>query len=630
MKKFYLAASLLLLSTMGFSQGVQRTMLVEEFTNASCPPCAATNPSFNALLNQNMGKVAKIKYQTNWPGADPMNAQTQTLVAPRVTYYGVTGVPNTEADGNVFNDHPANFTQATIDGRYPVLSPTNLTVNHVISADLDSIYITITVNPVVTMMASATTKLKLRVAMTETAIAFGGAPGTNGETEFFDVMRDMYPNAVGTTMLDTLAAGSTYTFTFAKGIPTYVYDKAEIGVVAFLQDDGTKEVFQSDFSEPVPFTLDAKAIGLSVPSFICGQTTTNGTFTLKNVGTTTMTACDLLVSVDGNLVASQPWTGSLATGQSAQVTINNIPTTAGGSHALTVSCSLTGEINVSNNGAASNFAVASAPQALPLTQGFDATVFPPVNWGREDMDNDATGWERRTNASGFGGSAACVRVYFYNSPDGAIDNLYMPKLNLSTAATARMTMSHAYAGYTAATPENDQVNIQYSKDCGATWTNLWSKAGNALKTAAPTTSSFVPTAAQWAKDTISLNAICGQSDVLLRFNGVSNYGNNALFDDINIEVVNGLGVDKFDQINFSVYPNPAKANVNVDLNLKSSANVNVSIFSTTGQLVQSQEEGKLAGGAHKINVNTSNLASGSYMLMINAEGVTKSQILTIE
>jgi hypothetical protein len=44
MKKPLLIAAALFAMTSAFGQS-QRTVLFEEFTQASCPPCAATNPS---------------------------------------------------------------------------------------------------------------------------------------------------------------------------------------------------------------------------------------------------------------------------------------------------------------------------------------------------------------------------------------------------------------------------------------------------------------------------------------------------------------------------------------------------------------------------------------------------------
>ena len=38
--------------------------MVESFTQASCGPCAAQNPGFNNLLQNNGNRVVLLKYQT--------------------------------------------------------------------------------------------------------------------------------------------------------------------------------------------------------------------------------------------------------------------------------------------------------------------------------------------------------------------------------------------------------------------------------------------------------------------------------------------------------------------------------------------------------------------------------------
>ena len=148
MKKLYVAIAALLIAGSVTAQS-QRIVIAEEFTNASCPPCASQNPAFNALLDANSTKIVSIKYQTNWPGTDPMNAQTNSMVAPRVTYYGVTGVPHAVVDGvpvandcNAYVGAPACFTQTKIDTRYAVASPFDLAITHAYNSTYDSIYIT--------------------------------------------------------------------------------------------------------------------------------------------------------------------------------------------------------------------------------------------------------------------------------------------------------------------------------------------------------------------------------------------------------------------------------------------------------------------------------------------------------
>ena len=59
-RSFLLLSVILLLNVLLFGQA-QRRVLIEEATNASCGPCAAQNPAFDALLNQNREHIAVVK-----------------------------------------------------------------------------------------------------------------------------------------------------------------------------------------------------------------------------------------------------------------------------------------------------------------------------------------------------------------------------------------------------------------------------------------------------------------------------------------------------------------------------------------------------------------------------------------
>ncbi len=150
MKKLTLAVALMLIGGTAFAQAT-RLVLFEEFTQASCGPCASQNPAFNTLLQSNTTKAISIKYQTSWPGVDPMNAANPTDVATRVSYYSVNGVPWTAMDGvaptgSAYSGAPANVTQSMIDTRYAVSSPLAVSVYHQLNATYDSIQIVVSVS----------------------------------------------------------------------------------------------------------------------------------------------------------------------------------------------------------------------------------------------------------------------------------------------------------------------------------------------------------------------------------------------------------------------------------------------------------------------------------------------------
>ena len=227
----------------------QRLVLAEEFTQASCPPCASANPAFNTLLQANTTKITSIKYQTSWPGVDPMNAQTAAEVQTRVTYYAVSGVPDAHQDGGA-GGAPSSITQSTINTEYAVPSPFTIVLKHWFNTANDSIYINcdVTCSQNVTM-----TTPRLRIAMVEKTITFASPPGTNGEKVFENVMRKMYPNANGTVLTTAWTNGQKRTVSFKAKIPSYIYDKNQIGVVAWIQDDAGQNVKQAGFS-PSPST----------------------------------------------------------------------------------------------------------------------------------------------------------------------------------------------------------------------------------------------------------------------------------------------------------------------------------------------------------------------------------------
>lgn len=240
MKKVTLTiASLVSLAAFGQSQ---RMVLVEEFTQASCGPCAQANPTLNNTLSTNASRAVSIKYQTNWPGIDPMNDQNPTDVSKRVSYYNVGTVPNVSMDGKAATT-PGTITTTSITKEYGVASPFKLLVTQQLNGKQDSIRIDCTITA--SKDFTTTGPIYLRVALIEKAIIFSKAPGSNGETEFYNVMRKMYPSSTGTSLPVTWANGKTQTVSFKVVLPTYIYNKGQLAVVAFLQSDNDKVVHQA-------------------------------------------------------------------------------------------------------------------------------------------------------------------------------------------------------------------------------------------------------------------------------------------------------------------------------------------------------------------------------------------------
>ncbi|MBC8045761.1 MAG: hypothetical protein H7Y00_03110, partial [Fimbriimonadaceae bacterium] len=109
----FVAAFLLFAGNTSFAQA-KRYPLFEHFTQASCGPCAAQNPYFQAVYYANETNVHHLAYHTSWPGVDPMYDFNASESDAMVSYYGVVGVPDIYADGISYAS-PVNITQDVVN-----------------------------------------------------------------------------------------------------------------------------------------------------------------------------------------------------------------------------------------------------------------------------------------------------------------------------------------------------------------------------------------------------------------------------------------------------------------------------------------------------------------------------------
>ncbi|HQU76483.1 MAG TPA: hypothetical protein PK742_07545 [Chitinophagales bacterium] len=87
MKKVYalgMAAILVMASVTTFGQA-KKYPLFEHFTQASCGPCAAQNPYFQAVYEENVTNVHHVAYHTSWPGY----AQCMNTTQPKAKRWSV-------------------------------------------------------------------------------------------------------------------------------------------------------------------------------------------------------------------------------------------------------------------------------------------------------------------------------------------------------------------------------------------------------------------------------------------------------------------------------------------------------------------------------------------------------------
>ncbi|MBL7928724.1 MAG: Omp28-related outer membrane protein [Bacteroidia bacterium] len=598
-----------------------RMILVEEFTNASCPPCAAYNPAFNAILNNNPNNVVAVKYQVNWPGADPMNAHNPTEVASMVSYYGVSGVPNAVLDGNVWQGNPASFTQTMINNRAPVASPFAMTVDHSFSPDYSQISITGTI----TATQAFGTATNLRVAIIERDIYFCSPAGSNGETHFEGVMKKMLPNQNGTVMPAAWTQGQVEYFNFTWNLAN-VYDKTRLAVVAWVYNPQTKEVQQAAFSPQQGMPDDARitcaGIG-GIPLVNCTNVITP-TVEIQNNGLNVLTSLNINYTLNGGTPNNYAWTGNLAAGSTAVVTLPTMNVNLGANSLMVNVTEPNGTIdyNTYYDQVTKNFTIANPTGTpVPLVQNFVPTTFPPPGWVRDNPDNGAT-WTR--NAAGYT-NAGSAKMDFYNSTAGNIDELWVEAQDFSGASAIQLDFDVAYAPYSSTL--HDRLQVQVSTNCGQTWTTVYDKANLVLATVPAQTSAFTPTStSQWRHETTSLNAFAGQSLVFVKFKGISGYGNNLYVDNINFADPLGVTQNAFSK-GISLYPSPSSGKVNISINLDKVSPVTIEVYSIAGEKVAFFNEGMTAGTV--FNYDLTSLSNGLYTVKIIANDETAVKQLQI-
>ncbi len=175
--------------------------------------------------------------------------------------------------------------------------------------------------------------------------------------------------------------------------------------------------------------------------------------------------------------------------------------------------------------------LAGSGVALPLTEGFTSATFPPTNWSIVNT-NASTTWVRSGTVGNAPTAGNSMVFDNFNINDGDDDEVRVRSVTLTGLTSAQLAFDVAYAPYDAT--NFDGLEVLVSTNCGGSFTSVYSKSNTTLATAAATTASFTPTAAQWRTETVNLTPYIGQTNVIVAFRNLSGYGNRLFVDNINI------------------------------------------------------------------------------------------------
>jgi hypothetical protein len=222
----------------------QTTVLLEDFANVSCDPCVISNKIIVSLTNYTYGfdKLIPIKYPTNFPSPnDPFYLANREDCNARMGYYNIFVAPTTIIDGTA---RPTSTDSISIKSAVDQSLQRNPRFKiHVSDNIVGSTYYTTVTIKVVDGSGLDFSNLVLHTVLTETDIEIIPAPGSNGETKFYDVMRVMTPSNSGESLAG-ISQTEEVVFHWQTTLnPGWII--AELHTVAFIQNKSTKEVYQA-------------------------------------------------------------------------------------------------------------------------------------------------------------------------------------------------------------------------------------------------------------------------------------------------------------------------------------------------------------------------------------------------
>ncbi len=351
------------------------------------------------------------------------------------------------------------------------------------------------------------------------------------------------------------------------------------------------------------------------------------TANITNIGFSSATGFSLSYSINAGTPVTEPFTGSIAFGQSANFTFaTTADFSAGGSFTIDVTINFPGDLYLANNSMSSAISVALAATA-PLIEDFQGPVFPPLYW--DTLNSNATNtWARQTGVTGSSGAATNVAVYnncAYNA-NGASDALITQLFDISGLLFPLMTFDVSYREYTNYT---DALRIDVSADCGNTFVpSGYYKESPQLTTVPGTSGCFTPTSASdWRRDSVDLSAFAG-NNIILKFVNIGGYGNLIFIDNVNIMENYILSAGAISGSDFypRVYPNPSAGIFTVDLRNIPGVIIETEIHDVAGRLVEVREMKNLSQLQSTIDLSSE--PNGIYFLKINSSEKLYHLLLT--
>lgn len=218
----------------------RRTVVLEGFSNVSCPPCPELTANLVAMTAKpgfGPDRVLFIEFAVSWPElTDPFYLANPAENADRYTWYQVFGAPDLYENGIQLADA---LNAPAMEAAVATALETDPGFLIDVDADLSGATVPVGVTLTATEGPVDLAGTSLFVGLYEKVVTIEPAPGLNGQTEFHHVFRDRADSHAQPGPID-------------PGTPTVItasvnrggIDPDNIVIIAFVQRDSDKVILQ--------------------------------------------------------------------------------------------------------------------------------------------------------------------------------------------------------------------------------------------------------------------------------------------------------------------------------------------------------------------------------------------------
>ena len=647
--------------------------VVEKFTGINCNYCPCGDVIINNAISANPENVIVVKvheggYAT--PGAgqpDFRTAYGDALSAQAAN----TGNPAVTVNRHFFPSYASNGGTA-IGGCYSnasgvaLQSPPSYAIDEILlepayvnvaaNATIDYTTSTLTVNTEIYYTGDSpisTNFLQIALLQDNTIAYQAGSSLAAGGTDYehdsrlVDFITGQWGEAINSTTTGSFVE-RTHTYTIPSdynGVPAVLNDLKVVVYVSESQQEvinGNRANMQIIYG--VPYNLSVDSIdGPESPAILTDSESV--TATVSNVGDNDVTNFQMTLEVDGVVVATEDFTGTLASGESTQFTFaTTYDFSEGGDYNVTVSVNFEQDEDLSNNSVSQVVTCVASGDCpdeyeLPIVWRENFECYDPFaidnieGWTIIDNDGGTT-WGANgvdfTNESYVG--AGIIFNYPLATPvggDASVWNTYEGNQGLYFFAS----------GANATTIPNDDwmISPEFSMD-GVTSPILsfWAKSltdqyglerfqigvgttTNPSDFTIITPGSYVEPPTQWTQYQYDLSAYEGQN-IRLAIHYMGNDSFVLMMDNFVIEGT--LGVTNYNSLEMSLYPNPVDQNY-VTIETPISGSKEIEVFDLLGKKV-------IDVNSSSNQLDISQLNSGVYMVRVTVGNQSSTTKLIVE